>query len=197
MLVIGLTGGIGSGKSTVAQLFAERGVPIVDADVIAREITQPNTPAWTKIIHYFGKTILLENNALDRTKLRHLIFNDPDQRLWLENLLHPLIRKEIEQRINEMTAPYCIAVIPLLIEVKPYAFINRILVVDVPHALQIERVAIRDKSEKSHIDAILKTQISRQQRLAHADDIITNDGTLTDLIPQVETLHQRYLALSK
>jgi dephospho-CoA kinase len=192
MLVIGLTGGIGSGKSTVADLFADLGVPIIDADAKAREVTQPDKPAFLNIVKHFGDDILLSNGTLDRAKLRNIIFSDSKERLWLENLLHPLIREEMQHEINHLTGPYCIAVIPLLLEVEFYSFINRILVVDASLDAQIVRVMTRDKMNKLAVEAILKTQATRVDRKARAQDIIINDGTLADLIPQVEKLHEKY-----
>jgi len=192
MQVIGLTGGIGSGKSTVAKLFADLGVPIIDADVAAREVTQPNTAAFASIVKHFGKDILLPDGILNRAKLRNIIFVDAKQRLWLEHLLHPLIQKQMKQQIDQLSAPYCIAVIPLLLEVEFYSFINRILVVDAPEHAQIQRVMDRDNTSKLEIEAILKTQAQRKDRKAHAHDIIVNDGVLADLIPQVEKLHEKY-----
>ncbi|MBV9576665.1 MAG: dephospho-CoA kinase [Gammaproteobacteria bacterium] len=196
MLVIGLTGGIGSGKSTVAELFRQHHVPIIDADVIAREVTQAGTPLLLQIAEHFGNEILLNNGSLDRAKLRQIIFHQPNQRLWLENLLHPIIREEMQQKINKLSSPYCIAMIPLLLEVEFYSFINRILVIDAPEQLQIERTALRDKAQKSQIEIILKAQAKREYRLAHAQDIIINDGKIEDLIPQVEKLHQEYLKMA-
>ncbi|SRR5579883_171166 len=197
MLVIGLTGGIGSGKSTVARLFAERGIPIIDADLLAREVSRPGTPAFAAIVNHFGKEILLANGDLDRAQLRHLIFTDTKQRLWLEDLVHPLIRDKIEQQIAQLKAPYCVAVIPLLLEVKPYPFIDRILVVDAAESLQLQRAAARDQSNAAEIEAIVKSQINRQHRLAQAHDVIVNDGSVADLVPQVESLHQQYLAIAQ
>lgn len=197
MLVVGLTGGIGAGKSTVAALFIKHDIPIIDADVIAREITMPGTPALSRITKHFGQEILLANGHLDRAKLRQIIFSQPNQRLWLENLLHPIIREEMINKINMLSSPYCIAVIPLLLEVEFYSFIHRILVIDAPEHLQIERTAHRDKIQKSQIETILKTQAKREHRTAHAQDIIINDGKLEDLVPQVEKLHQRYLEMAE
>jgi dephospho-CoA kinase len=197
MLVIGLTGGIGSGKSTIAKLFAERGVPIIDTDLIARELTKPNQAAFSSIVKHMGQDILLADGTLNRAKLRDLVFADPKQRRWLENLLHPLIRKAMEKEINELDAPYCIAVIPLLFEVEFYSLVNRILVVDAPEALQIERVIARDKISKSDVQAILRTQASREDRVARAHDVILNEGKLEDVIPQVEKLHKMYLQMSQ
>jgi len=195
MLVVGLTGGIGSGKSTVTRLFAERGVTIIDADVIAREITARDKPAFANIVNHFGNEIVLQDGSLDRTKLRRIIFMDSKQRLWLENLLHPLIRNEMKEQINIISAPYCIAVIPLLLEVEFYSFINRILAVDAPKSAQIERVMARDKMSKPDIEAILKAQASRKNRNAKAHDVIINDGILDNLIPQVDQLHEMYLRM--
>jgi len=197
MFVVGLTGGIGSGKSTIAALFAKRGVPIIDADMVARDITQAGQPAFDEIIQHFSHFNLIKDGTLDRTKLRQIIFKDHAERMWLENILHPLIRKEIQQQLHRLHAPYSIVVIPLLFEVKPYSFINRILVVDAPEHIQIERAANRDKASKDHIETIIKTQIRREDRTARAHDIIINDGKLADLEPQVQKMHDMYLKLSK
>lgn len=196
MLVIGLTGGIGSGKTTVAKLFSERGIPIVDADIYARELTHPGKPAFQEIATHFGHEVLQKNGALDRPKLRKIIFENAKQRRWLEELLHPQIRKEMEHEIKTLKAPYCVAVIPLLLEVEFYSFINRILVVDSTPEMQLKRIASRDKMLKSEIEAIIKAQASREQRLSRAHDVIVNDGKLADLIPQVAKLHEKYLQLA-
>jgi len=197
MLVIGLTGGIGSGKSTVAKLFADLGVPIIDADVISRELTQPDQQAFTSIVKHFGNEIVLTDGTLDRAKLRTIIFDHSKERQWLENLLHPLIRNEMADQIKKQTKPYCIAVIPLLLEVEFYAFINRILVIDAPEHIQIERVMSRDNAAKEHVEAILKSQATRHDRIVRAHDIILNDGVMTDLAAQVEKLHEKYLQMSQ
>jgi len=198
MLVVGLTGGIGSGKSTVANLFAERGVPIIDADVAARIVVDmPDKPAVISIVKHFGPEILLPDKTLNRAKLRSYIFNDPKQRLWLEKLLHPLILEEMQQQIAKLNALYCIAVIPLLLEVEFYSFINRILVVDASEASQIERVMSRDQAAKEDVEAILNSQAHRTDRRAKAQDIINNDGNMADLIPQVDKLHEIYTQLAK
>jgi dephospho-CoA kinase len=192
MLVIGLTGGIGSGKSTVANLFAERGIPIIDADIVAREVSRPDTPAFASIVKHFGKEMVLPDGSLDRAALRNIIFNDTKQRLWLENLLHPLILAEMEKQIAKLSSPYCIAVIPLLLEVEFFSFINRILVVDTPESEQIKRVMLRDKSSKAEVEAILHSQARRETRRAKAQDIIQNEGTLEELAAQVEKLDGKY-----
>ena len=197
MLVIGLTGGVGSGKTTVANLFAERGIPIIDADVIAREVTLPAEPGLKQIVEHFGQAILLQDGTLNRGKLREIIFTQANERQWLEKLLHPLIRQRIEQRLQAITAPYCIVVIPLLFEVKPYPFINRILVIDAPPHLQIERVTARDRLDPSQIECIMNAQTSRNKRLMGAQDVILNDGNIAGLEPQVQKLHEIYLKTTK
>lgn len=196
MLIVGLTGGIGSGKSTVAQLFAERGVPIIDTDLIAKELTQKDQPAFSSIVKHFGESILNTEGNVNRAQLRDIIFSNPKERLWLEHLLHPLIRKEMEKRIAELHAPYCIVVVPLLFEVEFYSQINRILVVDAPEHLQISRVRSRDKISQEKIEAIIKSQASRHSRVARAHDVIINEDDLSKLLPQVEKLHQMYLKMS-
>lgn len=197
MFVVGLTGGIGSGKSTVANLFAELGVRIIDADVIAREVTQPKQPGLLAIVNHFGESILLPDGSLDRKQLRHFIFSNTEHRLWLENLLHPLIRDEIKRQVYATRSPYCITVIPLLLEVTPYDFIDRVLVVDASPASQIARVSERDKSEIAQVEAIIKTQIERDVRLAKAHDVIHNEGPIEELKPIVLALHHRYLRLAE
>lgn len=197
MLTIGLTGGIGSGKTEVANLFAKRGVMIIDADQIARQVTEPHQPALKKIREHFGNDIFTEDDRLDRKKLRAIIFTDPNERNWLEKLLHPLIRDEIIKQLSQAQANYCIVVIPLLIEAANYAFLNRILVVDASEQIQLERVEKRDNIDPIQIKAILNAQTSRQARISQAHDLILNDGSLQDLERQVEKLHKTYLNLSK
>ncbi len=196
MLTIGLTGGIGCGKSTVARHFQTLAIPVIDADVIARELTTPDTPAFAEIFHHFGSAILNEYNSIDRKKLREIIFSNAEQRQWLEHLLHPLILQEINQRKKKADAPYCILVIPLLLEKKVYQDIDRILVVDTTEKLQTQRVMQRDQLTAEQVKAILAAQLARQERLMLADDVITNNGNLADLHQQVETLHQCYLRLT-
>lgn len=196
MLVIGLTGGIGSGKSTVAKLFAEKGVTVIDTDQLARDVTLPGQAALHKIVEKFGEGILLPDNTLNRAQLRKIIFANPHQRRWLEKLLHPLIRTEMQQLIAAAKSSYCIVVIPLLLETEPNPLIKRILVVDAPEEQQILRAKMRDNLSEEEIKAIIYTQVTRDQRLAATDDIIYNHGTLGELTPQVEKMHQFYLCFS-
>ncbi len=197
MLVVGLTGGIGSGKSTVAALFAAKSVPIIDTDMLARDITQPGQPTLDKIVEIFGKNMLLPDGHLDRARLRKLVFSNEQKRKQLEDLLHPLIRDEIKSKAALLEAPYCIVMIPLLFETPPNPFIQRILVVDASEELQISRTTLRDRSSKDDVSAILKTQANREKRLRLTDDVIVNDGLYEDLIPQVDKLHELYLSLAK
>ncbi len=196
MIVVGLTGGIGSGKSTVADLFADRGVNIIDTDAIARELTEPGTEAYQAILGKFGAHLAMGNKHLNRKMLRKIIFNDSEARNWLEKLLHPMIRHEMNRLVNEAKSPYCIVAIPLLFETEPNPLINRTLVVDTEESNQISRTQARDMHTPVEIEKIMKSQISRAERLAKADDIINNDGSREDLIPQVEKLHQWYLSLT-
>lgn len=196
MLVVGLTGGIGSGKSTVANLFAQKGITIIDTDQLSRDLTAPHQPALKAIVSKLGPTILLANGALNRALLRTLIFNHTDLRAWLEQLLHPLIRHAMQQQIERALSPYCIAVVPLLLETTPNPLIQRILVVDTQPQNQITRTASRDNVSPAEAAAILQTQVDQATRLKLADDIIYNDDSLADLIPQVDKLHQLYLTMS-
>lgn len=197
MLIVGLTGGIGSGKTTVANLFADLGVPVIDTDILAREVTDIGTPALNDISKHFGKTILNQDGSLNRAKLRELIFANDNERVWLQNVLHPLILNSAQTKLTELRAPYAIVVIPLLLESDPIHFIDRILVVDTSEENQIQRTMSRDKSNETAVKAILNTQINRQSRLAKAHDIIQNDGSLDHLKQQVEKLHQVYSQTSQ
>lgn len=196
MLKVGLTGGIGSGKTTVANLFARFGVPIVDSDLIARKLTLPDGEAFLAIVAKFGESILNENGEIYRTKLRDIIFKDPSSKNWLEGLLHPLIKEAINSQTEEIPYPYCIIAIPLLIEAQAYDLIDRILVVESDCELRIKRAVTRDGTTESDVMRIINTQASSAQRLAVADDIIYNNGDLDSLVLQVEKLHACYLQIA-
>ena len=193
--VIGLTGGVGSGKSTVARCFEKLHVPVVDADEVARTTVQPGTPALATIIEYFGPTVLSPDNTLNRAALRALVFTHSEHRLWLEKLLHPLIRKALYQEVANLTAPYCIAVIPLLVENHPHPLIQRVLVVDSPESLQIQRTMARDNCSEAAAQQIIHSQINREARLRCAHDVIINDKDPIHLEAQVKPLHKRYSCL--
>ncbi len=197
MLRIGLTGGIGSGKSTVAALFRELDVPVIDADEIGRELTTPGAPATRAILQHFGAAVRNKQGGLDRARLRRLVFAHPARRRELEALLHPLILTEMQRRARALSGPYCILAIPLLLEAGLEASVDRILVVDAPETLRRQRVMRRDGLDAAEVDAIMRSQCARDQRLAAADDIICNDGDLDDLRRQVLALHRKYLALKR
>jgi len=197
MFAVGLTGGIGSGKTTVADLFAAEGVPVVDTDVIARQLTAPGGAALESIRANFGEAVMQADGTLDRAVLRRHVFADADARRRLEAILHPLIRQRVEQALATLNTPYALVVIPLLVETGGYRDrLNRVLVVDCPEALQIARVTARSGLAPDEVRAILAAQAGRAERLAIADDVITNSDSTEALQAKVKTLHQRYLALA-
>jgi len=197
-LRIGLTGGIASGKTAVTQRFSELGVPVIDADLASRAVVEPGTTGFRQVIERFGHDVLSPNGALNRAALRDLVFKDPQKRKALEALLHPLIRTYMEQRAKEVVFPYLIMAIPLLIEGgSPRERVDRILVVDVDEATQMRRLLERDGSSVDQARAILASQASRAARLAAADDVLVNDGTVTDLRQAVDRQHQEYLRLAE
>lgn len=193
--ILGLTGGIGSGKSAAAQHFIDLGVHLVDADNAARWVVEPGRPALAKIVEHFGAQVLQANGELDRSALRGLIFQDPEQRRWLETLLHPLIGQEIISYLARAESPYAILVSPLLVESGQYKMTQRVLVIDAPEQLQIQRTMQRDSTGEEQVQAILKAQASREQRLSHADDVLINDRDPAWLKSEVERLHHFYLTL--
>ena len=195
-LRIGLTGGIGSGKSTVSGRFAGLGVPVIDADEIARELVAPGAPGLAPVVAAFGTGILDEAGLLDRARLRRIVFADPARRRELEAILHPLVRQEIQRRVLEISAPYCIVAIPLLVETGQADLVDRVLVVDAPEALQRSRLAARAGWTEDDVEAAIRSQAPREARLRAADDVIVNDADLTALRQAVERLHARYLTLS-
>jgi dephospho-CoA kinase len=197
MFAVGLTGGIGSGKSTVSELFAELGTPVIDTDAIAHQLTAPGGSALEAIHALFGDRVMQADGTLDRAALRRRVFSDPAARHQLEAILHPRIRQKVEQTLATLTAPYVLIVIPLLVETGGYReVLNRVLVVDCPEDVQIARVMARSGLTYDEVTAIIAAQAGRAERLAAADDVIVNTASPEALRTQVATLHRRYLAFS-
>lgn len=200
MLIIALTGGIGSGKTTVSEIFKSKNIPIIDTDVIARQIVEQDKPAYIEILKIFGKEILNKDNSINRQALRKLIFSSTEKRLQLESILHPEIWQEVKSQLSSLTSPYCIIVVPLLFEnltkITAVKF-DRILVIDTEEDMQIKRSQKRDDSDIEVIKNIMKSQVSRQTRTDTADDIILNTENLDSLNKKVNSLHQQYIKLSK
>lgn len=195
MVKIGLTGGIGSGKSTATKYFSKLGIPIIDADEISHELTRPGSVIYKKIIKRFGEEILGKNRQIDRKKLSKMIFSDEKKRLWLENTIHPCVRKQINKTIKLLKTPYCIIDVPLLFETKFPPKIDRILAIDCPKNTQIQRVRKRSQCSINHAKAIIDTQINRKERLLRANDIICNTKSLLELKKMVKRMHEYYLSV--
>ncbi|MGN5161830.1 dephospho-CoA kinase [Aeromonas dhakensis] len=197
MYVVAITGGIGSGKTTVANQFAELGIEVVDADIIAREVVEPGTPALAAIATHFGADVIAPDGRLDRRQLRERVFTDPQAKGWLNALLHPLIRSEMQRQCAAARSPYCLLVVPLLVENRLTALANRVLVIDVDEATQIERTCRRDGVTREQAEAILAAQASRTERLAAADDVLDNqNGTPEAIKSRIFALHETYLAFA-
>lgn len=196
MFCIGLTGTIASGKSTVAALFAKRGIDVINADHIAKMLVKRGQPALQQIIDHFGKSILTTEGELNRRHLRELIVNNTNKRIWLEELLHPLIRKQIQAEIDDCKSPYCIIEIPLLTDTTHYPYLNRVLLIQAHPEQQIMRLMTRDHSSREQACALLATTRADDiKRQAIANDILVNDGSLVSLREKVDTLHDEYLQL--
>jgi dephospho-CoA kinase len=196
--VVGLTGGIGSGKSAAAAEFERLGATVVDTDVIAHELTQPGGRAIPELERVFGSEVLGDSGAMDRAKMRERVFADPAAKKALEALLHPMIREESERRIARATGPYVVHVVPLLLESSDYrSRVDRVLVIDAPEEMQLERVRARSGLSEAEIRAIIAAQATRAERLAAADDVIENRGTIDALRRQVAAYHRKYLEYSK
>ncbi|EKO3810005.1 dephospho-CoA kinase [Vibrio harveyi] len=196
--VIGLTGGIASGKTTVANLFKQQfKIDIVDADIVAREVVEPGTPGLNAIIEHFGTDIVRDDQTLDRAKLREKIFSNPEEKAWVNGLLHPMIREKMLEDLEQVTSDYALLVVPLLVENKLDSLCDRVLVVDVEPQTQISRTVKRDNVSEEQAKAILASQASREQRLALADDVVKNNPDDPDLLLQITDLHEKYLAMCK
>lgn len=194
---VGLTGGIGSGKTTVAKRFEALGVPVIDTDIIARELVEPGQPAYHEILKIFTVSILDSSKRIDRAKLRKIIFSNPKHRMQLESILHPKIREEVARRVQKIQAPYCVVVVPLLIESGFIDMVDRVLVVDIAQDEQVRRAVARDGLGENEIKAIVRTQVDGQTRKNAADDIIGNNGSLDELYQKVDDLHRKYLEMFK
>ncbi|MBW4933816.1 dephospho-CoA kinase [Marinobacter sp. F4206] len=195
MTIVGLTGGIGSGKSTVVRMFGDLGIHWVDADDVAREVVEPGTPALKAIAEHFGPDILTGDGALDRAQLRKIVFETPEERAWLEALLHPVIREELVRQLtpDNYTQPYTLLVSPLLFETNQHQLVDRAIVVDVPVEVQIDRTMSRDTNSRDQVERIIAAQMPREERLARADAIIDNNRPIDDVERQVRDLHKRIL----
>lgn len=195
MLIIGLTGGIGSGKSVASDKFKSLGITVVDADVASRTVVEPGKPALKEIEDHFSSGIITAEGKLDRNKLREIIATDPEERKWLESVLHPKIGEQITKEISESTSVYTLFVAPLLLETNSQERCARVVVVDVPKEVQILRTAKRDKVSPNQVEQMVAVQMEREKRLKKADDVLLNSGTIEDLEKQVEELHKKYMQM--
>ena len=197
MLVVGVTGGIGSGKTAATDRFQALGITVVDADLASRIVVEPGRPALKAIEEHYGTGVISPDGSLDRRALRDIVFSNPDERKWLERLTHPLIAEEILRQIQASTSPYTVLASPLLLESGQSRMAQRVLVIDVPEEMQIARTASRDNTTPDSVKAIIAAQMSRQERLAKADDVIVNDQSLEALHKAVDQLHETYLQLAQ
>ena len=194
---VGLTGGIGSGKSTVAAEFVRLGIQQVDADIVARQVVEPGTAALEAIMQQFGEAIRSSDGQLDRSRLRQIVFNDETAKNWLNQLLHPMIRQEMLRQLAEATSPYVLLVAPLLLENKLDQLVDTVLVVDVSEQTQINRTSVRDGSSESLVQSIMAAQCSREERLARANQVISNEGSSDTLPAKVAELHRIFLRMAE
>ena len=197
MFVIGLTGGIGSGKSTVASIFANLGIRVINADQLARDVVEHGSPALATIVERYGNDILQEDGSLNRSELREIVFTNVSEREWLEQLTHPLIAQLIKDQLQAVSSPYTILESPLLIETNQKELVDRILVIDIVEETQLQRTLARDDSAQATIKAIINSQIPREQRLEAADDVVDNSGNLEATEREILRLHEQYLLLAK
>ena len=197
VLTIALTGGIGSGKTSIASIFKNLGVPIIDSDTISKEIILPGKPCFKDIVNEFGEEILTNKGTIDRYKLRDIIFNNDKARIKLENITHPIIFKNIDIQTSLINYPYCLVIVPLLIETKSVKYFDKVLLVDTFKNIQFERVSKRDSMSLTLLRKIIKIQATRSERLKYADDIIENNNEIGNLNEYINILHKKYLTLSK
>ena len=194
-IIVGLTGGIGSGKSAAAEIFRACGIEVIDADTLAREVVEPGQPALSDITAHFGSDILTAQGHLDRPALRKIVFSNPAHKSWLENLLHPLIAELLQRRLNATKSPYAILESPLLLETEQYKLVDRVLVIDVNQKVQVDRSVRRDGSDEETIKSIIASQIDRAERIQYADDLVSNEEGLEQLREKIEALHSKYLGM--
>lgn len=194
---VGLTGGIGSGKTVTSDYFSQLGVPIIDTDIISRELCEPGMPCYDKILMHFGQSILQADKRINRKKLRNIIFNCSHEKKWLESLLHPAIRQSVREQLKTINEPYCICVIPLLAESQGIDFIDRVLLVTTPLETAKSRAAKRDNTTTTNIEKIIASQAQEQKRFKIANDILINDANLAALHKKIDQLHQLYLRISQ
>lgn len=195
--VVGVTGGIGSGKTTICREFEKLGAPVIDTDQVARDVVAPGSPGLAAVVDAFGAEVLTADGQLDRRRVRQLVFATPALRERLEAILHPLIRQETDARVMAAGFPYCLVCIPLLVERGGGNRVNRVLVIDCPTEIQLQRVMARDELTAPEVAAIMRTQASREDRLAVAHDVLENTGDVALLRPRIQALHARYLQLAK
>lgn len=200
MLRVGLTGGIGSGKTAVSDHFAELGAPVIDTDVLAREVVEPGEPALEQLVDAFGRDILLDDGSLNRERLRATVFDDPEARRRVEAIVHPAIRQRLREQLKSLerqAEPYCIIVVPLLVETDFQEMVDRVLVVEAPRERRIGWVMARSDMRRDEVEAIMESQASDEERASLAHDIIYNDGSLDDLKEKVDRLHAKYLVVPR
>ena len=193
--VVGLTGGIGSGKSAAAEIFRSLGIEVIDADALAREVVEPGQPALSDIASHFGDKILTAEGTLDRAALRNIIFSNSEQKSWLENLLHPLIAELLQRRLQATKSSYAILESPLLLETEQYKLVERVLVIDASKETQVARAVSRDGSDEELIRSIIASQIDRAERILRADDLVSNEESLVQLRENIEALHSKYMGM--
>ncbi len=196
-MIVGLTGGIGSGKSAAACVFKNEGINVIDADNLAKEVVAKDTPGFIKVVEYFGSEIIATDGSLDRAKLRKEVFSSNEKRIALESITHPLVREKISEKIQASQSPYSIIEVPLIFETKSMSLYDRVLVIDCESKLQLERAILRDNNSRDTIQNIINSQCSREERLSIANDVISNNDSLKNLQMRSLAMHHFYLGLTK